>query len=89
LGLRPTHTLSEVMRDLKAESSKWIKAEYRYGAFAWQDGYGAFTFGAPDLESVRSYVLNQAEHHRTKSFQEEYQQMLKRGLVEFDERYLW
>ena len=52
-------------------------------AFAWQEGYGAFTVSAPDLEKVKAYVLHQEEHHQTVSFQEEYVEMLKRGLIEY------
>lgn len=57
--------------------------------FTWQEGYGAFTVGARDLERARAYVLNQEERHRTQSYQAEYVEMLKMGLVEYDERYLW
>ena len=77
------------MRDLKADSSKWIKSELGYTGFAWQEGYGAFTVSPPDVEKVRKYVLNQEEHHRKKSFQEEYVEFLERGLVEYDIEYLW
>ena len=59
------------------------------GLCVWQEGYGAFTFAAPDLEAVRAYVLNQEEHHRVKTFQEEYVAMLKRGMVAYEERFLW
>lgn len=89
IGLKADHTLSVVMRELKSDSSRWIKTELKLNGFAWQEGYGAFTVGATDLETVRSYVLNQREHHRTKSFQEEYVSMLKRGLVEYDGKFLW
>ncbi|MCA1964852.1 MAG: transposase [Prosthecobacter sp.] len=89
MGLKPTHRLSDVMRELKSESSRWLHEEMKLGGFAWQEGYGAFSFGAQDLEKVRSYVLNQPQHHRVKTFQEEYVEMLKRGLVEYDDRYLW
>lgn len=88
-GLRATHCLADVMREVKSESSRWIHEELRLAGFAWQEGYGAFTFAAPDLEAVRAYVLNQEEHHRVKTFQEEYVAMLKRGMVEYDERCLW
>ncbi|MEQ2008982.1 MAG: IS200/IS605 family transposase [Limisphaerales bacterium] len=88
-GLKPTHRLSDVMRELKSESSRWLHEELRLPAFQWQEGYGAFTFGAPDLETVRGYVLNQEQHHSRKTFQEEYVEMLKRGLVEYDDAYLW
>lgn len=89
MGLKATHTLSDVMRELKSESSRWLKSECALHGFSWQEGYGAFSVGAEDLESVRAYVLNQAERHRSKSFQVEYVAMLRRGLVEHDEKYLW
>lgn len=54
----------------------------------WQEGYGAFTFAAPDLDAVRAYVLNQEEHHRVKTFQEAYVAMLKRSMVAYEERFL-
>lgn len=88
-GLRATHCLADVMREVKSESSRWIHEELRLAGFAWQEGYGAFTFAAPDLEAVRSYVLNQEEHHRMKTFQEEYVAMLKRGMVAYEEDFLW
>ena len=89
VGLKASHTLSDVMRGLKADSSKWIKPTLGRSAFAWQEGYGAFTVGAPGLEKLREYVLNQEERHRVESFQTEYVKMLRQGLVEFDDRYLW
>jgi len=89
ISLKPTHTLSEIMQGLKADSSIWIKETMRRSAFAWQKGYGAFTVGSPGLGKVRDYVLNQEERHRTKPFKDEYLAMLKQGLVEFDDRYVW
>lgn len=89
VGLKATHCLAEIMRELKSESSRWIHEELRLAGFAWQEGYGAFTFAARDMPSVRAYVMGQEEHHRTRTFQEEYVAMLKRGMVEYDERYLW
>ncbi|SKA76944.1 REP element-mobilizing transposase RayT [Prosthecobacter debontii] len=88
-GLRATHCLADVMREIKSESSAWIHRELRMAGFAWQDGYGGFTVSASKLETVRQYVLNQEEHHRVKTFQEEYVAMLKRGLVAYNEAYLW
>lgn len=89
MGLSQNHRLADVMRELKTDSSKWIKREMNLAGFAWQEGYGAFTVSGPDLEKVRRYVLKQEEHHRNKSFQEEYVEMLQRGLVDFDDRFLW
>ncbi len=88
-GLRATHCLADVMRELKSDSSRWVHGELHLHGFAWQEGYGGFTVGAPDIETVRSYVLNQTEHHRVKTFQEEYVAMFQRGMVEYDEKYLW
>ncbi len=88
-GLTPKHRLSDVMREVKAESSRWIKRELLSPGFAWQEGYGAFTLDAGNLRPASEYVLNQESHHRQSTFQDEYISMLKRGMVEFDERYLW
>ena len=88
-GLRATHCLADVMQRVKGVSSKWVHDELRIAGFAWQEGYGGFTVSASHLERVRSYVLHQEEHHRVKTYQEEYVEMLTRGLVEYDEKYLW
>ena len=88
-GLRATHCLADVMRELKSESSGWIHRELSLPAFQWQEGYGGFTVGASHIEAVKNYVFNQEDHHKTQSFQDEYVAMLKRGLVEYDDRYLW
>ncbi len=88
-GLRATHCVADVMREVKSESSAWMHNEFRLAGFAWQEGYGGFTVSASHFEPVRNYVLHQEEHHRRTSFQEEYVAMVKRGLVEYDENYLW
>ena len=89
LGLKATHTLADVMRDLKRASSAWVHETIGDRDFQWQDGYGAFTVSVSMLETVRHYIANQEEHHRKKTFQEEYVELLKRNGVEYDERYLW
>jgi putative transposase len=89
VGLRATHCLADVMREIKAVSSRWVHEEIADRAFAWQEGYGAFTVGAPQRGEVRNYIAHQEEHHRTRTFQEEYLDFLQRAGVEFDERYLW
>ena len=88
-GLRTTRCLADVMRELKSESSRWIHQELGLYGFAWQEGYGGFTVSASQLEQVRAYVLGQEDHHRGTTFQEEYVAMLQRGLVQYEERYLW
>ena len=85
-GLKATHCLADVMRELKSVSSSWVKEQLRRPTFAWQEGYGAFMVCAPDLSRVRDYVRHQEKHHRKQSFQNEYVSMLKRGLVEYDDR---
>ena len=88
IGLRATHRLADVLRELKAVSSGWVHHEIGIREFAWQEGYGAFTVSASQREAVRHYIEQQAEHHRTRTFREEYLELLRRSGVEFDERYL-
>ncbi len=76
--------------EMKRSSSKWIKPKGGiYTKFAWQRGYGAFSISQSDLQRVYEYILNQEEHHRKMSFQEEFRKFLERYEVEFDERYVW
>lgn len=89
VGLKTTHVIPDLVRTVKTESSKWIKREISQSAFGWQDGYGIFTVSASGLEKTRSYVLNQEEHHRTMTFQEEYQALLEKCGVSYDEKFLW
>jgi REP element-mobilizing transposase RayT len=89
LGLTATARLADVVRDIKSVSSKWVHEEQGDRAFAWQEGYGAFTVSPSLRENVRNYIARQEEHHRKRSFQEEYLELLHRCSVDFDERYLW
>lgn len=89
IGLRATHCLADVVRDIKAASSRWVHDEMRITPFAWQEGYGAFTVSASQREAVCEYIASQEEHHRHRTFQEEYVEFLRRCGVEFDERFLW
>ena len=89
MRLKPTHQVADVVKGIKTDTSKWIKDELNLAGFSWQEGYGVFTVGPADTESVRTYVLNQEAHHQEKSFQEEYLQMLNRANIEYDESYLW
>ncbi len=89
VGLRATHRLADVLRDLKASSSKWIHEELQKPLFAWQEGYGAFTVSQSQIEVVKTYIANQEAHHHKQTFQEEYLEFLKKNGVEYDEKYLW
>ena len=89
MGLRATHRLADVVRDIKTASSEWVHQEIKMAMFSWQEGYGAFTVSASQLDVVKQYIANQTEHHRKKSFHEEYREMLVKSGVAFDEKYLW
>ena len=81
---------SQIAQYLKGDSSKWIHEEFAaLRNFAWQDGYGAFTVSKSNIPEVISYIQNQREHHRKKTFQEEYLDFLEKHGIEYDERYLW
>ena len=85
-------TLSQaaMVETLKKTSSKWIKGvDSKYRQFYWQRGYSAFSESPSQLNAVIEYVESQEEHHRTRSFQEEYRGFLRKYGVEFDERYMW
>jgi putative transposase len=88
--LARTASVSQVVEDVKKSSSQWIKTQgVEFAAFAWQAGYGAFAVSASNVEMVRAYVVNQREHHRTKTFQEEYRLFLDRHGIAYDEKYVW
>ena len=82
--------IADAVRDIKANSSGWIHETFQqHRSFAWQTGYGAFTVSYSGVEAVKTYIANQAEHHRVKTFQEEFVEFLRRHEIEYDERYLW
>jgi len=88
-ALAPSFAVSDIIRDVKANSSKWIREEGIVEEFEWQKGYGAFTVSYDRVDAIRKYIQNQKEHHRTKTFQEEYVSFLKRHDIEFQEEYLF
>ena len=89
--LAPTHSVSDVLRILKTNSSKWIRETNRLSRmkFGWQTGYGAFTVSKSRLDSVYEYIANQEHHHKKVSFQEEFISFLKQHGIAYDERYIW
>lgn len=89
VGLKSSHRLDYFIRDLKADSSVWMRSEIGRREFEWQKGYGAFSVSPSNIESVKRYVLHQEEHHRRKTFQEEYVEFLTASGIDYDERYLW
>lgn len=82
--------LSELVGKVKANSSKWIKTKgEQYANFYWQNGYGGFSVNPTETEVVIKYIQNQEEHHKKRTFKEEYRLFLKKYQVEYDERYVW
>jgi len=87
--LPTTLSLADMMEKLKANSSKWAKANSPHGSlFAWQEGYTAFSVSQSNLERVREYIAHQEEHHRKLTYQEEVLALLKKHGVEFDPRFV-
>jgi putative transposase len=90
IGFKPNMSISDLVRDIKAGSSKFINdSKWINGKFNWQEGFGAFSYSKSHLNNVVTYILNQKEHHRKQSFKEEYFQFLKEYEVDFDGRYLF
>jgi putative transposase len=89
-GFRPNQSLSDLMRIVKSESTKWINdKQFTPAVFSWQEGYGAFSYSRSHVNKVTEYVLNQEEHHRHKTFLEEYEQFLKQFEIPYEERYIF
>ena len=89
IGMRPNQSLSELVQDVKGSSSKWINEQgLTKERFAWQEGYGAFSYAKSNLPLVVRYIENQEEHHRKKTFQEEYLEFLQEFDVDYDPRYI-
>ncbi len=83
-------TVIKFLEELKSHSSSWIKTQgERYQNFYWQGGYGAFSVSPSAIESVKRYIENQHDHHKTITFQEEYRKILREHNIDFDERYVW
>lgn len=88
VGLKATHCLADMLRELKKASSVWVHEQIGLPTFAWQEGYAAFTVSATARQAVQAYIANQEEHHRTRSFREELIGMLERAGIEYDPKYL-
>jgi REP element-mobilizing transposase RayT len=88
IGLKATHCVADVLRELKKASSVWVHEQLGLPAFAWQEGYAAFTVSATTREAVRKYIANQEKHHRARSFREELVSMLEMAGIEYDPKYL-
>lgn len=85
---RPVHAAAEIVRVVKANSSRWVREKWNMN-FAWQTGYGAFSVSESNVPAVAQYIATQEEHHKKRSFQEEYVAFLKKNKIPYDERYIW
>jgi REP element-mobilizing transposase RayT len=89
-SLSRTCEAAEMIKEVKRSSSLWLKTkDPQLHDFAWQNGYGIFSIGFSQIETVRSYIAKQEEHHRKISFQDEFRKLLRCYEIEFDERYVW
>jgi putative transposase len=90
IGIKPGITISDLVRDIKAGSSGFInEKKWIHGRFNWQEGFSAFSYSHSDIHRVANYIENQEEHHRIKTFREEYIEMLKEFAINYDERYIF
>ena len=90
IGYNPSQSLPDLLRDIKANSSKFInEKKWMPGKFKWQEGYGAFSYSHSQINDVIQYINNQEEHHRKTKFRDEYQKLLEIYEVEYDTKYLF
>jgi REP element-mobilizing transposase RayT len=90
VGLKPTMRISDLIRDIKNNSSNFINEKrFLRGKFSWQEGYGTFSLAHSQLNDAYQYILNQEEHHHKKTFKKEYLELLRKYEIEYNERYLF
>ncbi len=90
VGMKPSISISDLVRDIKAGSSKFINdSKWINGKFNWQEGFGAFSYSKSNLDNVVKYILNQEEHHKNKTFKNEYLDFLEKFEIEYDEKYVF
>lgn len=90
IGLKPAMALADLVRDIKADSSNFInKNRWVRGKFSWQEGYGAFSYGHSQLDTIIRYIQNQEKHHKRRSFRDEYLTWLKKYEIAFEDKYVF
>lgn len=90
IGYQPSHPLPDLLRDIKANTSKFINEnKWMPGKFEWQDGYGAFSYAHSQLDDVIKYINTQEGHHKKSSFKEEYLKLLQKFNIDYDDKYLF
>ena len=90
IGLRPAMALADLVREIKADSTNHInKEKWVHGRFNWQEGYGAFSYGHSQLDTIVRYIQNQEKHHQRRSFKDEYLSLLRKFDIAFDDKYVF
>jgi REP element-mobilizing transposase RayT len=90
IGLKPSMMLADLVRDIKSDSTNYInKNRWVRGRFAWQEGYGAFSYGHSQLDTIIKYIQDQEKHHLRRTFKSEYLELLKKYAVPFRDKYLF
>ena len=88
IGIKATHQIADLLREVKKATSVWVHKEVGFAPFVWQEGYGAFSVSPTARNSVKRYIANQEEHHKTKSSLDEFVEMLEASGIPFDRKYL-
>ncbi len=90
IGLKPVISVSDLLKSVKGKSSKFINDHsLTKNHFAWQDGFGVFSYGQSQVDKVYKYILNQEEHHKKQSFLDEYREFLRKFKIDYDEKYIF
>ncbi len=90
VGLKPSMSISDLVRDIKNNSSKYVNENgWVNGKFRWQEGFGSFSYSHSHIENVYRYILNQEQHHKKKTFKQEYLEFLEKFRIEYNEKYLF
>ena len=89
VSLQPDMAIADLVRDIKSNSSSFIKKKFGLNAFSWQAGYGAFSYSKSQAQKVVDYILSQKDHHKKKTFKEEYMQFLERFEIKYEEKFLF
>jgi putative transposase len=90
IGMRPDVSLSDLVRDVKKDSTNFVNNEmFPKRHFAWQEGFGAFSYSRSQIDAVIKYILSQENHHRKRTFRQEYESLLRQFEIEFDHRYVF
>jgi REP element-mobilizing transposase RayT len=90
IGLKPAMALADLVREMKADSTNFINEQKLvHGRFNWQEGYGAFSYGHSQLDTIVRYIQNQERHHQRRSFKDEYMTLLRKFDIAFDKKYVF